>query len=148
MRTRIAIIVAWLGRMGIAFLLLFAAFVAMGWAAPGSGIRLVAGLGALFTGVWLAFRVMRRVTKQTVWRLRNRLLVTYLFIAVVPIMLIVGLAVLAAYSLVNQMAVYLVTSELDRKRSTLWPRLRHSVAQSERGRAWRRCLRRVIDLVI
>src|SRR5262249_32075747 len=50
-----------------------------------------------------------------VWRLRNRLLVTYLFIAVVPIALILGLVALAASRFANQLAVYLITSELDRR---------------------------------
>jgi sigma-B regulation protein RsbU (phosphoserine phosphatase) len=101
--------------MGIAFLILFAAYVAMGWIAPNSGFRLAAEVGALFTGFWLAIRVLRRTAKQAVWRLRNRLLVTYLFIAVVPIALILGLAALSGIFLVRQMAVFLVTSELDRR---------------------------------
>jgi sigma-B regulation protein RsbU (phosphoserine phosphatase) len=108
-------IVAWLGRMGIAFIFLLAAYVAMGWISPNSGFRLVVGAGAWFTGLWLAFRVLRRTAKQAVWRLRNRLLVTYLFIAVVPIALILGLAALSGLFLVRQMAVFLVTSELDRR---------------------------------
>src|SRR5205814_4756834 len=66
------------------------------------------------TGLWLLVRVTRRVLRAAVWRLRNRLLVTYVFIAVLPIVLILSLATLGAYSLVNQLAVYLVTSELER----------------------------------
>jgi sigma-B regulation protein RsbU (phosphoserine phosphatase) len=51
----------------------------------------------------------------TIWRLRNRLLVAYLFIAVVPVGLIVTLAVLGGKALTRQLAVYLVTSELNRR---------------------------------
>ena len=42
-------------------------------------------------------------------------MVTYLFIAGVPLLLIVGLAALAGYMLVYQLAAYLVTTELDRR---------------------------------
>ena len=49
------------------------------------------------------------------WRLRNRLIVTYMFIAVVPIVLIAALAAMGGYLLISQLAVYLVTSELDRR---------------------------------
>jgi sigma-B regulation protein RsbU (phosphoserine phosphatase) len=114
-RTRVQIILAWVGRVGIAFLVLLATYVAMGWIAPRSSFRLLVEVGTLVTGLWLAIRVMRRVARQAVWRLRNRLLVTYLFIAVVPITLIPGLTLLSAYSLVRQMAVFLATSQLDRR---------------------------------
>ena len=53
------------------------------------------------------------------WRLRNRLIVTYIFIAMVPIVLIATLAALGGYLLVNGLAVYLVTSELDRRIDSL-----------------------------
>ena len=69
--------------------------------------------------MWLAVRIGRRCVKAAVWRLRNRLLVTYTFIAVVPIALILSRAGLGAYFLVNQLAVYVVTAELDRRISAL-----------------------------
>jgi sigma-B regulation protein RsbU (phosphoserine phosphatase) len=47
--------------------------------------------------------------------LRHRLLITYLFIAGVPLVLIIGLAALGTYMLVSQLAAYLVTTELDRR---------------------------------
>lgn len=49
------------------------------------------------------------------WRLRNRLLVTYLFIAVIPILLIVGMVALTAYMLYGQLAGYLISSDLESK---------------------------------
>ena len=66
-------------------------------------------------GVWLVIRLLRMLALHATWRLRNRLLVTYLFIALVPIALVVGLAIASGYALVEQLAVYLVTSELDRR---------------------------------
>ncbi len=100
--------------MGIAFLIFCGAYLAAS-AFERRGLRLVFGFGALITGVWLTVRLLRMAAHQAVWRLRNRLLVTYLFISVVPIVLIAGLAIASGYALVDQLAVYLLTSELDRR---------------------------------
>jgi len=105
----------WLGRMGIAFLAFLVLYFLVDALAPNSLWRFVAGLGAIVTGFWVAIRMLRMAAKQAIWRLRNRLLVTYLFIAVVPILLIVVLAAGGAEFLARQLAVYLVTSELDRR---------------------------------
>ena len=109
----------WLGRVGIAFCVLLLLYVALGWLAPQSGFRLAVGIGLLIAGVWLAIRLIRRAARQTIWRLRNRLLVTYLFISGVPILLVAGLATMGGYSLVSQLAVYLVTTELERRIGSL-----------------------------
>src|SRR5579863_6745928 len=66
-------------------------------------------------GVWLALRLLRMAIRRGIWRLRNRLLAAYLFMAVVPILLIATLAVFAVRAVASQLAVYLVTSELDRR---------------------------------
>jgi sigma-B regulation protein RsbU (phosphoserine phosphatase) len=105
----------WLGRAGIVFAILLASYLTLNWFAPQALARPAIFIAAIAAGLWLLVRVARRVLKAAVWRLRNRLLVTYVFIAVVPIALILSLATLGAYSLVNQLAVYLVTSELDRR---------------------------------
>ncbi len=52
------------------------------------------------------------VMAKAMWRLRNRLIAAYVFIAVVPIVLIVTLAALACYVFVGQVAVYFVRTEL------------------------------------
>ena len=62
---------------------------------------------------WCGWR--RRGVAKLIWRLRNRLIIAYLFIAVVPIVLIAALAGVAIYGLTGQMASYLVTSELNRR---------------------------------
>jgi phosphoserine phosphatase RsbU/P len=113
-RNRLREVSRWLGRVGIAFLIFVVAY-AIASAAELRGVRVLFGFGALITGVWLAIRLLRMAARQAVWRLRNRLLVTYLFISVVPIVLIAGLAVASGYALVAQLAVYLVTSELGRR---------------------------------
>ncbi len=115
MRARVELLFRWLGGAGVAFLLLLAAYAVLGWIAPRSGVRLVLEISIVVAGLWLVIRLLRMAARQAVWRLRNRLLVTYLFIAVVPIVLIAGLAALGGYMLVYQLAAYLVTTELDRR---------------------------------
>lgn len=55
----------------------------------------------------------RKVSARLLWRMRNRLLVTYVFIGVVPFLLLVSLAGLAFYLFAGQFATYIVTSELN-----------------------------------
>src|ERR1039458_3984029 len=57
-------------------------------------------------------RLTYALTRKAIWRLRNRLIAAYLFIAVVPIILILLLAGLAGYTLVGQGAAYFVRTEL------------------------------------
>lgn len=128
------VVYQWLGRVGVAFIVLLAGYVALDVFAPRSGFRIVIGLGILITGIWLAIRVLRMVGRQAVWRLRNRLLVTYLFIAAVPILLIVSLAVVGSMLLAQQLAVYLVTSELDRRIDGLESAAQSVVRTSPAGR--------------
>lgn len=127
MRDLLNTIAGWLGRVGFAFLVLLALYLALGWLAPQSGFRTAVAFGVFVTGTWLILRVCRRAARESIWRLRNRLLVTYLFISVVPILLVAALAALGGYSLVRQLAVYLVTSELDRRIAAL-----SSIAESVR----------------
>ena len=115
MRTRLEILFRWLGGAGVAFLLLLAAYAALAWIAPHSSSSLVLEIASIVAGLWLAIRLLRLAARQAVWRLRHRLLITYLFIAGVPLLLIIGLAALAGYMLVYQLAAYLVTTELNHR---------------------------------
>ncbi len=100
-----------IGWVGLVFLLLLAARFASAQLQEYPFFR----LSLYVSGIWLAFRLTRLAIRRGIWRLRNRLLAAYLFMAVVPILLIGTLAVLAARAVVSQLAVYLVTSELDRR---------------------------------
>lgn len=55
----------------------------------------------------------RWVKRRILWRLRNRLIVTYVFIGVIPAVLLVAMAVITLYGLGGQFAVFVVTSEID-----------------------------------
>src|SRR5271167_3872910 len=58
----------------------------------------------------LAFRWMRA---KMLWRLRNRLIVTYVFIGVIPVVLLVALAIGSFYLFAGQFATFIVTTGLD-----------------------------------
>jgi sigma-B regulation protein RsbU (phosphoserine phosphatase) len=112
-------ITAWLGRVGQTFVILLVAYLALSLLAPSRGFTTLVGLGCLITGVWLAIRLLRLAMRHAVWRLRNRLIVTYLFMAFVPVLLVVVLASLGGWLLLTQLTVYLVNNELDRRIATL-----------------------------
>jgi phosphoserine phosphatase RsbU/P len=84
-----------------------------------SGFETFAALATYILGAWLALRLLRIGLRKITWRLRNRLMVAYLFIAVLPILLILTLVGLGGYMLATQVAVYLVRSELDRRVASL-----------------------------
>jgi sigma-B regulation protein RsbU (phosphoserine phosphatase) len=56
----------------------------------------------------LAFRWIKR---RVLWRLRNRLIVTYIFIGVIPAVLLIAMGLITLYGLGGQFAVFVVTSE-------------------------------------
>jgi phosphoserine phosphatase RsbU/P len=57
----------------------------------------------------VAFRWLR---SQLLWRLRNRLIVTYVFIGVIPVLLLVMISFITLYLLAGQFASFVVTSEI------------------------------------
>ena len=80
---------------------------------------LVFRLAFLLLFTWGALRFVRYTVRKAIWRLRNRLIVAYMFIAVVPILLITALVGIVLYAYTGQVAVFLVTSELDRRAGQL-----------------------------
>ncbi len=63
--------------------------------------------------VCLLLRGMRWARQHLMWRLRNRLIVTYVFIGVIPIVLLVAMVLLAAYLFAGQFATYVALADLD-----------------------------------
>ena len=104
-----------LGRTGQIFVLITAAFLLLHFAGAGFGFQFVAGLLMILFGLATAYQIARRVARRAIWRLRNRLIVAYLFIAVVPICLILALVIFAGKEIIGQVAVYLVDTELSRR---------------------------------
>ena len=64
----------------------------------------------------LAFRWLKT---KLLWRLRNRLIVTYVFIGVIPVVLLVAMAFITIYLFAGQFANFVVTSELDSRLRSL-----------------------------
>ncbi len=64
-----------------------------------------------FLGVGLV-ALCRWGYRPLLWRLRNRLIVTYLFIGVMPILLLLVMGALAAFLFTGQFATYVVISDL------------------------------------
>ena len=58
----------------------------------------------------LAYRTLKR---KVLWRLRNRLIVTYVFIGVIPVVLLVAMALITIYLFAGQFASFVVTSEIN-----------------------------------
>ena len=63
--------------------------------------------------VCLLLRGLRWLRQNLMWRLRNRLIVTYVFIGVIPIVLILSMALLAAYLFAGQFATYVALADLE-----------------------------------
>lgn len=121
-----------LGRLEKAFLALLAGSVLLSFAWPGSVALALTELALVIVGFGIAGRLITAGTKRAIWRLRNRLIATYLFIAVVPVFLILVLAALGSYALITQMAVYLAISDLDR-RAVVLRDIAETTAQTDAG---------------
>ncbi|MEO8595493.1 MAG: SpoIIE family protein phosphatase [Candidatus Solibacter sp.] len=106
--------VSWrgLGRVEKVFLVLLAVWALLFFSGFGQRYQTLAGVAAIVMGVVTIIKIGRMALRNLIWRLRNRLIVAYLFIAVVPIVLLLALMLVTSYALVGQMAVYLVNSEL------------------------------------
>ena len=108
-----------LGRVGQAFILLTVAFFLLHFLNAGLAMQIAAGLLMTIFGFVAAYQIARRAARQVIWRLRNRLIVAYIFIAVVPIVLILVLVFFAGKGIIGQVAVYLVDTELSRREMRL-----------------------------
>ena len=83
-----------------------------------SGRDLPAFLIALATFpflIWLALRIFLAVQRKSLWSLRNRLLFVYGLFGALPLLLILTLITLGSYFFMNELAVYLASSELERR---------------------------------
>ncbi len=70
---------------------------------------------AIIATVYALFRLAGWWRTRLLWSLRNRLIVAYLFIAVVPILLIVTLVVLAGQMLYSQLGAYLLYDDIHQR---------------------------------
>src|SRR5213080_3576870 len=69
--------------------------------------------------VLFAFLAFRWLRSRLLWRLRNRLIVTYVFIGVIPAVLLVAMAFITIYLFAGQFANFVVISELNSRLRSL-----------------------------
>lgn len=62
--------------------------------------------------VLLTILALRWIKAKLLWRLRNRLIVTYIFIGIIPVALLVVLALVSFYLFAGQFATFIVTTRL------------------------------------
>src|SRR5437660_12566657 len=96
-------------------IVLYALRILLGLFAPSWGAHLGGWVGFLAFVAAVLFFILgfRWVKRRILWRLRNRLLVTYMFIGVIPAVLLVAMGLITLYGLGGQFAVFVVTSEKD-----------------------------------
>ena len=85
----------------------------------GNGAFAISLMGLIATAPVTIWRTGKLLLRSIIWRLRNRLIVAYIFIALVPVVLLATLGAVAAYFVTGQVAIYLVNSELERQVGTL-----------------------------
>jgi len=68
---------------------------------------------AFFSCFLFAILAFRWIKRRILWRLRNRLIVTYVFIGVIPVVLLAVIASITIYGLAGQFAVYVLRSEIN-----------------------------------
>jgi sigma-B regulation protein RsbU (phosphoserine phosphatase) len=71
----------------------------------------IIALGCVLAARWASAHML--------WRLRNRLIVTYIFIGVIPLVLLLGLAGLGFYLFAGQFATFIVTTRLQMELKSL-----------------------------
>ena len=92
--------------------------------AIGAPARVVLSLFA----VWLAWRGFRWVADRLLWRIRTKLIVSYLFIALVPVVLLTLFMAVAIVLLLGLIASRVVTGEIDRSADVLQATARLALA--------------------
>jgi phosphoserine phosphatase RsbU/P len=82
--------------------------------APTWGAHLGGWIGFLLFIAAVLFSVLafRWLKTRVLWRLRNRLIVTYVFIGVIPVLLLVAMAFITLFMFAGQFASFVVTSEI------------------------------------
>jgi sigma-B regulation protein RsbU (phosphoserine phosphatase) len=114
-----------IGRIEQAFAVLLVLYFILTFVVPPGNFWLaLLKYSLVLLGALVAVRISHYAVRKSLWRLRNRLIVAYFFIAVVPIVLITTLLGLGAYLVAGQLSTYLVTSELERCVNSL-----HSTAE-------------------
>jgi sigma-B regulation protein RsbU (phosphoserine phosphatase) len=103
-----------LGRVEKAFALGVVCYVTALFVPGRSGVEGTLELAVVVLGLWAFARAWRATVRQILWRLRNRLIVAYLLIGLVPVVLVMALVGLGGYLVLGQVSVHLLETQLER----------------------------------
>ena len=81
--------------------------------------KIVALAAVVLFGIVALARLATLALRQAIWHIRDRLIVSYVFIAVVPILLLAIFAETGAWVLSSQIGAYLLKAEMDRRVGSL-----------------------------
>lgn len=81
--------------------------------------KIVVLVAVFLFGLIALWRLAVAALRQAIWHIRDRLIVSYVFIAVVPILLLAIFAETGAWVLSSQIGAYLLKAEMDRRVSAL-----------------------------
>jgi phosphoserine phosphatase RsbU/P len=116
--SRLARVTAYFAGLDLLLLVIWAVSLLVktgGIASLASWIRFLAYV-TICLGALLGLRWVRR---KLMWRLRNRLIVTYVFIGVIPVILLLTIGLITAYLFAWQFATYVASSDLQSEVTTL-----------------------------
>jgi len=99
----------------------------VGWSLPGA-ISVPARIVLWLFAAWLSWRGFRWVSDRLLWRIRTKLIVSYLFIALVPVVLLTLFMGVAILLLLGLTASRVVTGEIDRATDVLQATARSALA--------------------
>src|SRR3954468_16632708 len=114
-----------LGRVGIVFLSALGVFLILSLLRTSAFFLTLDSLVLIITGTWLGVRAVRYALHHSLWSLRNRLLLVYGLMGILPVVLILALVGLTGWALTTELAIYLASSELNRNLEAI-----HAAAQS------------------
>jgi sigma-B regulation protein RsbU (phosphoserine phosphatase) len=107
----------WLGRTfalsGSAFVLLWIAQLFVDLPESIQLLRRIAAGTALVSAAWIGLAALARDGRRLLWRVRVKLLLSYVFLGVVPIVLVLAFALAGGVVLYDTLAAYLVRTGLD-----------------------------------
>lgn len=107
------------GRLELLFAAGVLASLAAQWRAPGRLAAVLLQLAVFTLGFLLLWRHGLRLVRRLIWRLRNRLIVAYVFIAAVPMLMLAVLTLAGAWVVSGQIAAYLLSVEIGRRVNSL-----------------------------
>ena len=102
------------GKSGVAFLILLVLFFVC-YFANQTGLLILDFCVLVPLGLFVAIRLFLQVQKRALWSLRNRLLFVYGLFGILPVVLLLSMALLTGWALMSELAIYLASSELERR---------------------------------